>query len=82
MLALDSLAVPVQVDAAPVSQDEAVKVTSRYDPAPTTADRQHKPGVNAWMFKLAPNQSQRISISQQVDVPKDVTISNLPMVSP
>jgi uncharacterized protein (TIGR02231 family) len=68
------------VDAAPVSQDESIKVTSTYDPAPTAADWQHKPGVKAWTFKLAPNQSQRISLSHQVDYPKDVKITNLPMV--
>jgi uncharacterized protein (TIGR02231 family) len=66
------------LDAAPVSQDETVKVTSRYEPAPTTTDWQHRSGVNAWVFKLAPDQSQRVSISQQVDAPKDVMIRNLP----
>ena len=70
------------IDAAPVSQDESVKVTSKYDPAPTTTDWQHKPGVNAWTFKLAPNQSQRISVSQQVDHPKDVKVGNLPVGNP
>jgi len=70
------------IDAAPVSQDESVKVTSRYEPAPTTPNWQHKPGVNAWSFKLAPGQSQRISVSQQVEYPKDVTLTNLPTVEP
>ena len=70
------------IDAAPVSQDEAVKVTSTYDPAPTTTDWQHKPGVNAWTFKLAPGEARRISIAQQVDYPKDMTIPNLPTVNP
>jgi len=66
------------VDMAPVSQDESVKVVSKYDPAPTTTDWQHKPGVNAWLLKLAPNQTQQVSVSQQVTFPKDVTIGNLP----
>jgi hypothetical protein len=70
------------IDAAPVSQDESVKVTSRYEPVPTTPDWQHKPGVNAWSFRLAPGQSQRISVSQQVEYPKDVTMTNLPRVEP
>jgi len=68
------------IDAAPVSQDEAIKVTSTDDPAPTTTDWQHRPGVKAWTFRLAPDQSQRISVSQQVDYPKDVKITNLPLV--
>jgi len=66
------------LDAAPVSKDESVKVVSRYDPMPTTTDWRHEAGVNAWAFKLAPGQSQRISVTQQVDYPKDVTIRNLP----
>jgi len=68
------------LDAAPVSQDESIKVTSTYDPPPTTADWRHKTGVKAWTFKLAPDQSQRISVLQQVDYPKDVKVTNLPMV--
>jgi len=67
-------------DAAPVSSDASVKVTSTYHPAPTSRDGRHKPGVNAWVFQLAPVQSQRISVAQQVDYPKDVTIRNLPVV--
>ena len=66
------------VDPSPVSHTETVKVVSKYDPAPTAIDWQHKPGVNAWTFQLAPNQTKQISVSHQVTFPKDTRIRDLP----
>ena len=67
------------IDPAPVSHDELVKVASKYDPAPTVVDWQHKPGVNAWTLQLAPNQTRQVSVSHQVTFPKDTRIRDLPM---
>ncbi len=66
------------IDPAPVSHAESVKVVSRYDPAPSVTDWQHKPGVNAWTIQLAPNQTKQVSVSHQVTFPKDERIRNLP----
>jgi uncharacterized protein (TIGR02231 family) len=66
------------IDAAPVSHDESVKVVSKYDPAPSVADWQHKPGVNAWTIALPPNQRRQVSVSHQVTYPKDAKVTNLP----
>ena len=66
------------IDAAPVSHDEAVKVVSKYVPAPTVTDWQHKPGVNAWMIKLGANQTAQVSVSHQVTFPKEDSIGNIP----
>ena len=66
------------LDAAPVSQDDAVKVVSKYDPKPTVTDWQHKPGVNAWMLQIPPNQTAQVSVSHQVTFPKEDRISNIP----
>ena len=66
------------IDPAPVSHNETVKVASKYDPAPSAIDWQHKPGVNAWTFQLAPNQTKQISVSHQVTFPKDTRIRDLP----
>jgi hypothetical protein len=67
------------VDPAPVSHDETVKVVSKYDPAPTAIDWQHKPGVNAWTLQLAPNQTRQVSVSHQVTFPRDTRIRDLPL---
>ena len=66
------------IDPAPVSHNEAVKVASKYDPAPTAIDWRHKPGVNAWTIQLAPNQTKQVSVSHQVTFPKDTRIRDLP----
>ncbi len=66
------------IDASPVSRDTELKVESKFDPAPGETDWRHKPGVNAWTFDLAPNQAQRLSVSQALTFPKDSTVTNLP----
>ncbi len=66
------------VDASPVSRDTELKVETKLDPAPTETEWRHKPGVNAWTFDLAPNQTQRLSVSQTLTFPKDSTVTNLP----
>ncbi|MCK9684194.1 DUF4139 domain-containing protein [Scleromatobacter humisilvae] len=66
------------IDPAPVSHTESVKVQSRYEPAPSVTDWQHKPGVNAWTIPIAPNQTKQVSVSHQVTFPKDERIRNLP----
>ena len=66
------------IDPAPVSHNETVKVTSKYDPAPSAIDWQHKPGVNVWTLQLAPNQTRQVSVSHQVIFPKDMRIRDLP----
>ncbi len=66
------------LDMAPVSHDESVKVVSKYDPAPTVTDWQHKPGVEAWTLVLGPNQTRQVSVSHEVTFPKDTTVRTLP----
>ena len=66
------------LDMAPVSHDESVKVVSKYDPAPTLTDWQHKPGVEAWTLVLGPNQAKQVSVSHQVTFPKDTQVRTLP----
>ena len=72
-------AVTVEVlDAAPVSRNEAITVTHKYEPRPTTDAWNKVPGVAAWTLAIAPLQTQRVSVTHAVDYPKDDLVSNLP----
>lgn len=59
------------VSGIPVSQDGQISVKSSYDPLPTTLTWQDKKGVVAWLFNLAPSQSQVIGKSHEISYPKD-----------
>ena len=66
------------VDASPVSRDAELKVDSTFDPAPAETAWRHKPGVNAWTFDLAPNETKRLAVSHTLTFPKDASVTNLP----
>ena len=72
-------AVSVEVlDAAPVSRNDAITVTHKYDPAPTTTDWHKVTGVAAWKLDIAAQGTRRVSVTHSVTSPKGVQVSNLP----
>jgi uncharacterized protein (TIGR02231 family) len=71
---------PVQLqvlEASPQAGSDAIKVSARFTPAPSTQRWQERPGVVAWERTLAPEQSARFSADYTVSYPKDAQISGL-----
>jgi len=66
------------LDAAPVSRNEAITVTHRYDPAPTATDWNKATGVAAWTLDIPPQGTRRVSVTHSVSAPKGVSVANLP----
>ena len=68
----------VQVlETAPVARHEDIKVEARFDPKPTEDGWRKQPGVIAWLFELAPGQSQKISADYLISYPKDARIGGM-----
>jgi uncharacterized protein (TIGR02231 family) len=66
------------LDAAPVSRNEAITVTHKYDPAPTATDWNKVTGVAAWTLNVPAQGTRRVTISHSVTAPKGAVIANLP----
>ena len=72
-------AVTVQMlDAAPVSRNEAITVTHKYDPAPADTDWNKVTGVAAWTLNIASQGTRRVSVTHSVTAPKGAQVANLP----
>lgn len=66
------------LDAAPVSLNEAIRVTHAYVPQPTATDWNRKPGIVEWTLAIPAQETRRVSLSHAVTAPKDVVVANLP----
>ena len=66
------------LDAAPVSLNEAIRVTHAYVPQPTTIDWNRKPGIVEWTLAIPAQETRRVSLSHAVTAPKDAVVANLP----
>jgi len=66
------------LDAAPVSRNEAIVVTHRYDPAPAATDWNKVTGVAAWRLDIPAKGTRRVSVTHAVTAPKGATLANLP----
>ena len=66
------------LDAAPVSRNEAITVTHKYDPVPTSTDWQGLNGVNAWTLSIQAQGTRRVSVTHTVTAPKGAAVANLP----
>jgi len=66
------------LDAAPVSRNEAITVTHKYDPAPATTGWNKVTGVAAWNLAVPAQGTKRVSISHSVNAPKGAAVANLP----
>ena len=74
-----SSAVKVEMlDAAPVSRNEAIVVTHKYDPAPTATEWNKVTGVAAWGFDIPAGATRRVSVAHSVTAPKGAQVANLP----
>ena len=65
------------LDAAPVSRNEAITVTHKYEPAPVTTDWNKVTGVAAWRFDIAAGGTRRVSVSHSVTAPKNAQVGGL-----
>ena len=64
------------LDAAPVSDNEAVRVESRYQPAPQTERWHEQPGTVAWELPLAAGSTQSFSAEHLITWPKDARLQD------
>jgi uncharacterized protein (TIGR02231 family) len=70
--------VPVLVEvleASPVSTDERIAVTRKFEPAPRDGDWQDQPGIVAWNLTLAPGASQRFTAEYTISHPRELSVS-------
>jgi len=68
--------IAVQVlDAAPVSVDEQVKVTSTFAPQPAELAWNQQPGVAMWTLDLGAGQTARVAADHVIAYPKDARLS-------
>ncbi|MFL6628986.1 MAG: DUF4139 domain-containing protein [Vitreoscilla sp.] len=66
------------LDAAPVSRNDAVTVTHKYDPAPATTDWHEVTGVAAWKLDIPAQGTRRVGVTHAVTAPKGTQVANLP----
>ena len=66
------------LDASPVSRNETITVTHKYDPLPTSTDWQGLDGVNAWTLSIPAQGTRRVSVMHTVTAPKGAAVANLP----
>ena len=62
------------LDAAPISQNEQVKVESRYDPAPTDTAWNRQPGAVLWSQSLPAGTSTRFTATHSLRYPQDTRL--------
>jgi uncharacterized protein (TIGR02231 family) len=73
-------AAPVSVhvlEATPVSQDEKIKVESKFNLPPDEKDWQGNPGVVLWRLHLDAGKQQALSADYKITYPKDAEINGL-----
>jgi uncharacterized protein (TIGR02231 family) len=66
------------LDAAPVSVNEAIRVTHEYIPQPATTEWNRRPGLVEWTLAIPAQETRRVSISHTVTASRDVVVANLP----
>lgn len=67
--------IAVQVlEAAPVSVDEQVRVTTRFSPQPVDQAWNKQPGLAMWRFDLDAGQTARVSADYTIGYPKDARL--------
>ncbi|MNT41364.1 hypothetical protein D3C72_1777230 [compost metagenome] len=67
--------IAVQVlEAAPVSVDEQVRVTTRFAPQPAEQAWNKQPGLAMWRFDLDAGQTARVSADYTIGYPKDARL--------
>ena len=71
--------IAVQVlEAGPVAQHQDIQVQSRYVPEPAPGTWRELPGTRLWRLTLAPQESQRLTVSHQLSAPKDMGVEGWP----
>ncbi len=66
------------LDAAPVSENEQVRVESRYQPEPQDQAWNQRPGTVLWQLPLAAGATQRFSAEHLITWPKDARLRDRP----
>ena len=66
------------LDAAPVSRNDAITVTHKYDPPPSATDWNKVTGVAAWTLNIPAQGTRRVSVAHTVTAPKGAVVANLP----
>jgi hypothetical protein len=66
------------LDAAPVSRNDKITVTHKYDPLPATTDWHKVTGVAAWTLEIPAQATRRVSVTHAVTAPKGAEVANLP----
>jgi hypothetical protein len=64
----------VVLEASPVATSEEIKVQATFAPKPTVETWDNKRGVVAWKKNLAPNETAKITVSYQIDYPKEGSV--------
>jgi uncharacterized protein (TIGR02231 family) len=62
------------LEAGPLSTDERIAVTRKFEPNPRDGDWQDQPGIVAWVLNLAPGASQRFTAEYTISHPRDLAV--------
>jgi len=62
------------LEAAPVSVDEQVRVSSQFAPRPDDLSWNKQPGLTMWRFDLDPGKSARVAADYTIGYPKDARL--------
>jgi hypothetical protein len=62
------------LEASPVSTDERIAVTRKFEPNPREGDWQDQPGIVLWTLTLAPGTSQRFTAEYTISHPRELPV--------
>ncbi|MEG2045307.1 MAG: DUF4139 domain-containing protein [Comamonas sp.] len=62
------------LDAAPVAEQQDIRVESRYSPQPASTTWNEQPGSVLWELTLPPNATERISAEHRISWPQDMRL--------
>lgn len=72
-------AIDVQLlEASPVSTSDEIRVDAAYQPPPTIARWEERPGVVGWDTRIGPQQTLTFGVDYRITYPKDGTVNGLP----
>jgi len=70
-----SLPIKLEVlEAAPVAQNDEVRITTQFDPKPVDTEWQQRPGITRWYQSLGAGKTVRFSGDYLISVPKDADV--------
>ncbi len=65
------------LEAAPVAENDQVRITTQFDPKPADTEWQKRPGITRWYQSLGAGKTARFSGDYLISVPKDADVRGM-----